>query len=238
MRTIVAIALTLAANVARADPPPSLVLWAWERPEDLRFLPREVGVAYHRATVTVSPDGVRVAPRRQPLRVTEGAWQMAVVRVELRPRTATFTDAARARVAELITRVAREPGVRGVQVDFDVPASQRAAHRALLTELRRALAPRTWLSVTALASWCVGDPWLDGTPADEVVPMVFTMGRGGAEVLATLRREGSFPAAVCRGSVGWAAGEPVVTLRGVRRRYVFSARPWTLAAARPWLRAP
>jgi hypothetical protein len=120
-------------------------------------------------------------------------------------------------------------------VDFDVPSSQRAAHRALLAEARRALGAGTWLSVTALASWCVGDPWLDGEPVDEVVPMAFTMGRGGAEVLATLRREGRFPAAVCRGSVGWAAGEGTVALRGVRRRYVFNARPWTREAARRWL---
>ena len=92
------------------------------------------------------------------------------------------------------------------------------------------MASITWLTTIL----CIAR-WLDGTPADEVVPMAFTMGRGGAEVLATLRREGRFPAAVCRGSVGWAAGEPVVALRGVRRRYVFNARPWTRAAARPWV---
>lgn len=234
MRIALALALSLAAGAARADPPP-LVLWAWERPEDLRFLPPDVGVAYHRATVAVTPAGVRVAPRRHPVLTRDDAWRMAVVRVELRPRATALTEAARAEVAALLARVAAEPGVRGVQVDFDVPASQREAHRRLLVDARRALPAGTWLSVTALASWCVGDRWLGAPPVDEVVPMVFTMGRGGEAVRAALARAGRFAEPACRGSVGWAVGEATVPLRGVRRRYVFNARPWTPEAARPWL---
>ncbi len=216
------------------------MLWAWERPEDLRFLPAHVGVAYLRATVDVRPTGVRVAPRRQPLRVREGAFVMAVVRVEARPRGVALTDATRARVVEALVEAARSPGVRAVQIDFDVGASQRGFYRELLADARRALGAGTWLSMTALASWCEGDNWLDAPalPVDEVVPMVFSMGADRGAVLRALRDRRTFQARSCRGSVGWAAGEPTVSLRGVARRYVFNARPWTADAARAWYPAP
>jgi hypothetical protein len=228
------LALALATSAARADPPPALVLWAWERPEDLRFAPADVGVAYLRATVDLRPTGVRVAPRRQPLRTREGAYLVAVVRVEARPRATGLNPAARARVVEQLVEAARSPGVRAVQVDFDAGASQREDYRALLAEARRALPAGTWFSMTALASWCEGDAWIDAAapPVDEVVPMVFAMGRGGAAVLGALRSRGRFRSAACGASVGWSAGEPTVALRGVRRRYVFNPRAWTAAALR------
>jgi len=230
------LALALAPSVARADPPPALMLWAWEHPEDLRFLPPNVGVAYLRATVDVRPTGVRVAPRRQPLRVRDETYVMAVVRVEARPRGMTLTDATRARIVEALTEAAGAPGVRAVQIDFDVGASQRGFYQVLLADARRALGAGAWLSMTALASWCEGDAWLDASalPVDEVVPMVFSMGADREAVRRALRARRTFRSRACRGSVGWAAGEPTVPLRGVARRYVFNARPWTPDAARPW----
>ena len=230
------LALALAPSAARADPPPALMLWAWERPEDLRFLPPDVGVAYLRATVDAGPAGVRVAPRRQPLRVREGAFLMAVVRVEVRPRTVPLTPATRERIVGALVDAARSPGVRAVQIDFDARASQRGFYREVLADARRRLGAGTWLSMTALASWCEGDAWLDAPPlpVDEVVPMVFSMGTDRAAVLGALRSRGGFRSAACRTSVGWAAGEATAALRGVTRRYVFNARPWTEATARAW----
>jgi hypothetical protein len=107
----------------------------------------------------------------------------------------------------------------------------------MMVRARAAVATGTWLSMTALASWCVGDTWIDeiNMPVDEVVPMVFTMGRGTEAVLNALRTRREFRAARCRESVGWAVGEPVVVLHGARRRYVFNARPWSAQDATPWL---
>jgi hypothetical protein len=228
------LALALATSTAQADPPPALVLWAWERPEDLRFAPASVGVAYLRATVDVRPTGVRVAPRRQPLHVRAGAFVLAVVRVEARPRATELTPAVRARIVEQLVDAARAPGVRGVQIDFDAGASQRRAYHTLLAEARQALPAGTWLSMTALASWCEGDAWLDAPamPVDEVVPMVFAMGREGPAVLGALRSRGRFRSRACGASVGWAVGEPSMALAGVTRRYVFNPRAWTAATLR------
>lgn len=229
-------ALWLAPRAALADPPPSVVLWAWERPEDLRFLPGAVGVASLEATVDLTPAGARVAPRRQSLLLRPAQWRIAVVRVQSRPRGQALTAEARATVLDVVLRAARREGVRGVQIDYDAPRSQRDAYRALWTSVRAALGASRWLSMTALASWCVGDAWLDDAamPVDEVVPMVFTMGRGGAPVLDALRARREMPSRACRGSVGWAVGEPVVSLRNVTRTYVFNPSPWREPDARRW----
>src|SRR5438309_12019664 len=46
---------------------PNVVLWAWERPEDLRFIdPQRTGVAFLAATVSISSNGsVCFRPRMQ-----------------------------------------------------------------------------------------------------------------------------------------------------------------------------
>ncbi len=141
---------------------------------------------------------------------------MAVVRVELRPRDVALTAVVRERIVGALVEASRSPGVRAVQIDFDARATQRGFYRELLADARRALGAGAWLSMTALASWCEGDPWLDAPalPVDEVVPMAFSMGTDRDAVLRALRGGGMFRSRACRGSVGWAAGEPPVPLRG------------------------
>ncbi len=46
----------------------------------------------------------------------------------------------------------------------------------MLQDLRQKLPQQIPLSMTALASFCVGDRWLDDLPVDEAVPMIFRMG--------------------------------------------------------------
>src|SRR5579872_3054661 len=51
----------------RLDLPP-LMLWAWDRDDDLRFLDTSTtGVAALAATVTLRGDGVALTPRHNPL---------------------------------------------------------------------------------------------------------------------------------------------------------------------------
>ena len=66
------LATAVVVERSRMSGAPRTILWAWERPEDLRFLdPRQVGVAYLAATLDL-PDGrVLVRPRFQPLRVPD-----------------------------------------------------------------------------------------------------------------------------------------------------------------------
>jgi hypothetical protein len=226
--------LALAAHPCRAPragagEAPSLVVWAWERPEDLSYAPRDVGVAFLRSTVRLSGEEVMVVPRRQPLRVADGAYVTAVIRVEASRRAPPALDTAqRRRIVDEAERAAQIAAIRGVQIDFDAPRSLRPAYKALLRELRAALPPRIELTMTALASWCMGDRWLDegDLAVADVVPMVFQMGSEGAAVRRAIDDAGDLRASACRSSVGVALSEPWPKL-SPRRRYVFASAAWT-----------
>ncbi len=52
---------------------PKIMLWAWERPEDLNFVdPRQSGVAFLARTLALRGEQVVVRPRLQPLKVPPG----------------------------------------------------------------------------------------------------------------------------------------------------------------------
>src|SRR2546425_6477842 len=71
---------------SRSDPLhafPRLMLWAWESPQDLRFVkPGSAGIAFLSRTVWLDGTRVQSRPRLQPLRFNPGTALMAVVRFE------------------------------------------------------------------------------------------------------------------------------------------------------------
>lgn len=210
-----------------AGPPPRPVLWAWERPEDLRFLrPEEADVAVLVGTIRLEGPQARAHPRNVPLRLAPDVRVEAVVRIEADP-AAAFSDEQRDRTAEWIIELADRPRFSGLQIDFDALASQRGFYRELLAQLRPRF-PR--LGVTALASWCFEqDGWLESLPVDEVTPMLFRMGPGGGVYLDQLERERGFPNPLCGPSVGVSTDEPLRWRPRASRLYVFHPRPWTAA---------
>ena len=111
----------LHAHTVRADTHgmnavPPLVLWAWERPEDLRFIkPGAAGIAFLARTVWVDGNNVSGRPRLQPLRFNSGTRLMAVVRIESAGRGLPAGEP----VARQIQEAAALPGVRALQIDFD-----------------------------------------------------------------------------------------------------------------------
>jgi hypothetical protein len=201
------------------------MLWAWERPEDLRALPPDVGVAFLAQTITIGA-APSIEPRRQPLRVDPGVPLVAVTRIENpRPYRPALAGNEREWVVAQVMRSSRLPGVRGVQVDFDAVESQRTLYLDLLRAIRAALADDVPISITALASWCAGDRWLDQAAVDEIVPMLFRMGpdtaflRGGARVPTLFDPR-------CQQAVGVSLDEPVAVLAHARRVYHFNPAPW------------
>jgi len=250
---------------------PQIIFWAWERPEDLRFLRGgQAGVAFLAKTIflensdraATSGNGFTVRPRLQPLRTTPGTPLIAVVRIETSrnrapaegpPRVHAVglesvpdTSAMRDELASEIAATQSVPSVAAVQIDFDAPLSERAFYSGLLREVRRKLRAGLQLSITALASWCIGDRWLEKLPAgtiDEAVPMLFRMGRDAAQVVVFMRRAEEFPVASCRSSLGLSTDEqlsravldgtmfsPAMRIEG-RRVYVFSPKAWTAEQA-------
>jgi hypothetical protein len=213
---------------------PSQVLWAWERPEDLRWLPANVGVAYVATTITLEADSVRVTPRANPLYVRGDTPLMAVVHVDASWRKPPTLDALqRHRVVDHVLAIANRAARPGtshiVQLDFEVRQSQRAFLAEVVRNVRNQLPSDTALSMTALASWCAGDYWLESMAADEVVPMAFRMGRDDAILRAQLNQDGHFSRPKCSTAVGTATDEPALDVKAARQ-YHFSPIPWTASA--------
>jgi hypothetical protein len=229
------LALVLAAVLLRppaGSPAPAVTLWAWEWPQDLRFLAGRPGVAvaFLAATVKVG-DGIETVRRRQPLRVPRDLPVTAVVRTEVSHRHPRLDGEARAAIIAAFVRAAALPGVRAVQSDFDAPVSLRADYRTLLTELRQALPRQVGLSMTALGSWCSGDDWLGlvAGQVDELVPMLFSMGPGGQEVWRQLAADGELRSPHCRSSVGVATYEVHPPLPRGRRLFLYHRGSWDAA---------
>lgn len=211
---------------------PQTILWAWERPEDLEFLDaRHFAVAFLAQTLVLKGDDVLFQPRHQPLKVGPDIKLMAVTRIESRKTTgvpAALSQPQRERLIDLILKTLELKNVSAVQVDFDAATSEREFYRSLLHELRRKLPDHVPLSMTALASFCVGDRWLDDLPVDEAVPMIFRMGSDDKIIKSFLARGNDFREPLCRRSYGIAVDEPVdINFKSSRRQYVFNVRAWT-----------
>ena len=80
--------------------------------------------------------------------------------------------------------------------------------------------------MTALASWCDTETWLDAAAADEIVPMMFRMGPAGEGLRQRLAKGGDFRLARCRSSIGIATDTPPERLPAGRRVWLFNPRPW------------
>jgi hypothetical protein len=255
LRRVLVLAVALALLGALAGPsssgtrtPTQLTLWAWDRPEDLRFLAHApalphfgtaaldcgtaapqhcstVRVAFLDRTVRFDDGRMAVRYRQQPLLVSPGTPLMSVVRVETRGRTPEISQADA--TAALIVKAVHAPRVTALQIDFDARASDRPFFAALLKSVRARLPREIPLSITALASWCVDDPWIDTRDIDEIVPMVFQMGPDARHVLTRLEEDGRWPVAACNGAAGIATDEPHDRLPAARSVYVFNPRAWT-----------
>ena len=231
---------------------PTKILWAWERPEDLRFLdPKEFGVAFLAQTIFLDNDGISPKPRRQPLDVSPGTYMIAVTRIETKKGTAerpTFSPEMVSKVAALIKNTLDLPNVKAIQVDFDAVVSEREFYRKFMFELRHVLfeppasaggqsaspdssrpsplAPVP-LTMTSLASWCTGDAWFNDFPVDEAVPMVFQMGADSDKIKTYLRNGNDWREPLCRGSYGISLEEGKFDgIKDGRRMYYFKNSAW------------
>jgi hypothetical protein len=213
----VLILLPIAIVGFRRERTPSIILWAWERPEKLDFInPNEIGVAFLAKTLTLQDDRVLIRPRLQPLELAPGTKLIAVVRIESDRPLLSTTQLEQ--TATQITNLSKLSSISVVQIDFDATLSERDFYRALLARVRRDLPSSLSLSITALASWCAGDNWLSDLPIDEAVPMLFRMGQ--------FKVNQQFTAPVCQSSAGVSIDEPV-SAPAVERLYIFNPKPWS-----------
>jgi hypothetical protein len=170
-----------------------------------------------------------VRPRVQPLKTPPGTKAVAVVRVDVDTEFAA-TPAQQDGLVNAATALPGRFEITGVQIDFDATQSQRSFYTSALHAIRRKLPPEMTLSITALASWCLDDPWVRDLPVDEAVPMLFRMGPDAKAVVSHLRGGGDFSLDICRRSVGISLDEPMWRLPARRPLYVFSPQGWPTPA--------
>jgi hypothetical protein len=213
---------------------PRVVLWAWERPVDLRFInPLETGVAFLARTIRLSATEVVVRPRLQPLDLPEGTNVIAVARVESDQRVKPDLSTQQAdELAAAIAEMARLPNVSTIQIDFDATRSERTFYHDVILAVRGRLPASVALSITALASWCSDDDWISDLPIDEAVPMLFRMGPDGRQIRNRVESGEEFPARPCRSSYGISTDEPLTNLSAAKRLYVFNPDAWTESSVR------
>jgi hypothetical protein len=208
---------------------PPLILWAWETPENLRFLKDEnIGVAYLSQTILLKDDSVIFRPRRQPLEVDETTFLIAVTRIETdKTVRAILSNKQRSEIAELVMRTLKQKNVKAIQIDFDVVVSEREFYRSLLGDLRTKIPLNIPLTITALASFCIGDNWFGDLPIDEAVPMMFRMGKDSETVKAYLASGKDFNDTLCKDSYGLALDEPLNVAFQKNRRFWYFHNNWT-----------
>lgn len=204
------------------------LLWVWDRPQLFASLPETTGVAYLHATVRLSGTESRTSWRQWPLRVAPGATVVPVVHVALDNLSPSpLDDAQQQAIAAAIEHAATHGNRSGwVQLDFEARRSQREAYVALLRRLQPLRQGGMRISATALASWCMDDPWLPAGLLDEIVPMYFRMGGESARIRQRLGTTGKAAVPACRDAAGLMLGEDWPALRDVKRRYVFHAGSW------------
>ncbi len=210
---------------------PKLMLWAWERNEDLRFIDTSgVGVAFLAKRIFLDSEKTAEVPRFQPLYVSSATYLMAVVRVEQPQRgKPSLSEGQAESVAAGVLRAARLPGVKAVQIDYDAPLSQRDFYRGIIHRVKKGLPQGTFFSITALVSWCGRGSWLHGLPVDEAVPMFFRMGKAADAIRRDVLRGRRQEEALCAKSAGFSLDEPFLPVGRDATLYVFSPKRWTRA---------
>ena len=211
------------------DKIPPILLWAWEREEDLRFIDSEkIGVAFLAQTLILQGDDITLKPRRQPLQVNENTYLIAVTRIETNKQSRpNLSEKQMSDAIDLILKTLQKKNVKAIQIDFDVVVSERDFYRKLLTELRPKLDKQIPLTITALASFCIGDVWYGDLPVDEAVPMIFRMGADDEKVKNFLVSGKDFNEELCRTSYGLSLDEPInAQFKQNRRFYIFNNKSW------------
>lgn len=198
---------------------PSVYLWAWDRPEDLRFVEPHIGIAYFAGEIDLGAKKPEFRPRQKPLLVSKGQPVLPVLHVRAR-RGGHYGNVEQQLILDAIRRLMAESSTEKIQLDFEVYHSQRNFYKNLVRTIKEKN-PHRKLSVTALASWCGHDSWLVGLPVAEIVPMLFDPSHKKGDANHQLPQ-----ASLCKESVGLANYETYATLPRAKIYYLFSNRAW------------
>ena len=219
----------------RHNTSPTVTIWSWDYPDDLRFIKAEdhINVAYYAGTIYMRQGRCYFRPRTKPLKINAKVNKYPAIRIE-----SDGVPASTKAVAALIRTVLKEQGAKEVQLDFDATDSELSFYQDLLATLPSALEAGTTINITALTSWYTIDKTLTNLKANQKTAMCFSLGGSARESLKALAKLKQKP-----DSIGVSVYEHQTNkylkslgiLEQASSIYLYSAVPWqqqTLQAAR------
>jgi hypothetical protein len=220
---------------------PALMVWSWQHNDDLSYLDiNKVGVAYLVGRFVINGDTFEFDRNFSRIKLPENIYRVAAVRLEVsKLDPAKIEDLAEALSSKIVRIALDNPRkIAAVQIDFDARESDRKFYIQLLHKVRAKLPPDVKLSMTALASWCLGDNWLTAAhlPVDEVVPMLFSLGLGQRQATQILVKDETLSPRLFGGRLapGLSINESSFfallgeRLHQYKRLYLFSSSGWHL----------
>lgn len=211
-----------------------IVLWVWERPENLYFLKdKNVNFAYLSGTVTKKDENIEYYFRRQPLRIPDKRKTISVVRIEDKSKSHKFEDKDIKEISDYVVKSCTEKTTNvSCQIDFDATESQIEFYKKLVVNVRNKLPKEMKLSLTALVSWCTNDEsWFKDLPIDEVVPMFFRLGKDNNVYWQKIEKGELKLNQICQKSIGIATDEPLPNKTYLQNKpiYIFNSDYWSTA---------
>ncbi len=210
-----------------------IFLYAWERPEDFSFLKNvpersRPTIIVFSGAISVRRDGLSFSQRSNPLKLPEGTRVIPLIRIDSYVSSASFASYLDS-IAQLVVRVCG--GSAECQLDFDDARPSDFERYGALIERIAAEIPETSLKMTALATWCGGQSWLDSLPVAKAIPMLYRMGIGSRAIKAGDVPSGFLSNAKCRGVRAVAMDELDFDVQRYGNDstewYAFNPRPWT-----------
>ncbi|MEO6921260.1 MAG: hypothetical protein ABI171_19930 [Collimonas sp.] len=208
---------------------------------------QRIGVAVLDTTVLLRDGSATVRRRQQPLRLPP-EWYAAsgllpkapvvtIVHIDMArgPHKPALNNKQKQLIVNAVVAAATRSPSQVVQLDFEVMHSQKPFLADVVQRSRAALPDNVALSITALASWCVGDAWLADLPVDEIVPMAFRMATDGERMREILDQDGRLPRPECQPSLGLSLDEqPWPNKLRSQRLYLFNRTAWSATPMASW----
>ncbi|GAC1321259.1 MAG: hypothetical protein NVS3B11_12610 [Collimonas sp.] len=208
---------------------------------------QRMGVAVLDTTVLLRDGSASVHRRQQSLKLPP-AWYaqnglqqkapvVTIVHIEMvrGAHKPALNEKQKQTIVNAVVAAATRSPSQVVQLDFEVMQSQKPFLADVVKRSRDALPANVALSITALASWCVGDAWLADLPVDEVVPTAFHMDGEAKRMRDLLDHDGRFPRPECQPSLGLSLDEqPWPSKLRSQRLYLFNRNAWSATPMASW----
>jgi len=209
-----------------------IVLWAWERPENLMFIKdfENANVAFLAGSITIKDNEIQIQPRKQPLGLPENLSPIAVVRIDNFDTGLSLTPEQELSIENFILEMCTQSDkISGCQIDFDATVSEREYYEQLLGSISQKLPTDKELSITALVSWCNQNSWLENLPIKYAVPMFFRLGPDEKNIKKDLTGQDFMKSHKCQKYVGISTDESLPIGKYLKNRTIFIFNPdsWT-----------